>query len=194
MLFMADEDKSLNINSAEEIPLYERPGRLDPDRHVPITRMDRVDVNVHYDEDKKEFVKDSDTPEFTDRSVNAMDPFEDEALLSGEIKPKSTGIKTGAARIESKIFVPETDTEEVKAKVKETADELPFKVYVAEEDIAASEDVIADAMSGVETVEPAKHDKPSVAGDDISRIKFLIYLIAAVIVVEIAGIALLIFL
>ena len=142
-----------NSAKPEETPIYERPGRLDPDRNIPITRQDRVDVNVHYDEQQKTFVKDSDSPEFTEGSANAMDPFEDTALLKGDIKPKSTGIKTGAAKIESKIFVPETDTSEVKEKIKETIDEPVQPVYVAEEDAAASTDYIADAMSGVETIE-----------------------------------------
>ena len=187
---MVEDDNNVNDIKAEEIPLYERPGRLDPDRNVPITRQDRVDVNVHYDEDKKEFVKDSDSPQFTESSVNAMDPFEDEALLSGEIKPKSTGVKTGAAKLESKYFVPETDTEEVKAKIKETINEPQPEVYVSEEDAAASTDYIADAMSGVETSDTRKS---VFATDDVSKIKFLIYLIAIVIVVEVAGIALLFF-
>lgn len=187
---MAENDNSVNKNN-EETPLYERPGRLNPDRHVPITRLDRVDVNVHYDEDKKEFVKDSDSPEFTEESVNALNPFEDEALLSGDVKPKSTGVKTGAAKLESKIFVPETDTEEVKIKIKETINEPKQEIFIAEEDAAASSDYIADAMSGVETSEERKS---VFATDDVSKIKFLIYLIAAVIVVEVAGIALLFFL
>ena len=75
----------------EEQPLYERPGRLNPDRNIPITRQDRVDVNVHYEEKQKTFVKDSDSTEFSDRSANAMRPFEDTALLKGEVKPRSTG-------------------------------------------------------------------------------------------------------
>ena len=185
---MSEADDKLNVNNAEETPLYERPGRLDPDRNVPITRRSSVDVNVHYDDEDKTFIKDSDSPEFTDRSVNAMDPFEDEALLSGEIKPKSTGVKTGAGLFESKIFVPETDTEEVKAKVKETINESIDPVYVSEEDQAASTDYIADAMSGVDTIE---QPKAVLASDDVSRLKTLIYLIGIVIVVEIVGIALL---
>ena len=108
---MGEEQNNLSLNkSANELPLYERPGRLNPDRHVPLTRRDRVDVNVHYDDEKRGFLKDSDSPEFTDLSVNAMDPFEDTALLSGDIKPKVVAVRTNAPKLESKIFVPELET------------------------------------------------------------------------------------
>lgn len=175
------------------MPLYERPGRLDPDRHVPITRQDRVDVNIHYDDKQKAFVTDADSPEFTEGSVNAMNPFEDRALLNGDVRPKSTGIKTDVFKFESKIFVPEIDTSEVKAKIKKTAVEPEQPVYIAEEDKAASSDYVADAMSGVEEGS-AGSKKPGFAIVDASRLKMLVYLLAIVIVVEIAGIALLILL
>ena len=67
-------------------PLYERPGRLSPGRGVPVpgkTPNEDLKINVHYD-DEEEFqdpVKGV-TPEFTVHSLNALDPFEDEALLS----------------------------------------------------------------------------------------------------------------
>lgn len=182
-------------SKTEEQPLYERPGRLNPDRNIPITRQDRVDVNVHYEEKSKTFVKDSDSTEFTDRSANAMNPFEDTALLKGEVKPKSTGIKTGARVFESKIFVPETNTEEVRAKVKETINEPVLPVYVAEEDEAAATDDIASAMSGIEsvktTVEPQKSGFAIV---DVSRLKMVVYLLGIFITLEVLGIALLVFL
>ena len=61
-----DEENNRSVRrSPEQIPLFERPGRLDPERNVPITRQDRVDVNVHYDDGAKTFVRDSDSPEFT---------------------------------------------------------------------------------------------------------------------------------
>ena len=104
-------------NYGDQLPLYERPGRLNPDRHVPIERSDSVGVNVYYDDTRKGYLKDSDSPEFTDMSVNAMGPFEDSALLSGFTRAKSTGVKTGAQKIESKIFVPEINTEEIKKKI-----------------------------------------------------------------------------
>lgn len=178
----------------EEQPLYERPGRLSPDRNIPITRQDRVDVNVHYEEKSKTFVKDSDSPEFTDRSANAMNPFEDTALLKGEVKPRATGIKTGARVFESKIFVPETNTEEVRAKVKATIDEPVRPVYVAEEDEAAATDDIASAMSGLESVRPVEQQKTGFAIVDVSRLKMLVYLLGIFITLEVLGIALLVFL
>ena len=55
---MSEEENNLNLNNVFKTPLYERPGRLDPDRNVPITRQDRVDVNIHYDSEQKTFVKD----------------------------------------------------------------------------------------------------------------------------------------
>ena len=181
-------------NYGDQLPLYERPGRLNPDRHVPIERSDSVGVNVYYDDTRKGYLKDSDSPEFTDMSVNAMGPFEDSALLSGFTRAKSTGVKTGAQKLESKIFVPEINTEEIKKKIKKQIfiPEPEQPVYVADEDRAASTDYIADAMSGVETVE--QNSASALVSDDVSRLKTLILLIASVIVIEIAGIALLLFL
>ncbi len=181
-------------NYGDQLPLYERPGRLNPDRHVPIERPDSVGVNVYYDDSRKGYLKDSDSPEFTDMSVNAMGPFEDSALLSGFTRAKSTGVKTGVEKLESKIFVPEINTEEIKKKIKKQIfiPEPEQPVYVADEDRAASTDYIADAMSGVETVEQSSAS--ALVSDDVSRLKTLILLIASVIVIEIAGIALLLFL
>ena len=94
-------------------PLYERPGRLSPGRGVPVpgkTPNEDLKINVHYD-DEEEFqdpVKGV-TPEFTVHSLNALDPFEDEALLSGEVKPKNTGKFSGVETYESKIFEAEED-------------------------------------------------------------------------------------
>ena len=176
---MNDEDNSLINNSVEETPLYERPGVLDPDRNIPINRKSDEYANVHYDNENKGYLKDSDTPEFTENSVNAMDPFEDSELLSGFIRPKSTGVKTGAKKVERK-------------KVRKTLpQEEPQPVYVAEEDAAASTDYIADAMSGVDTVEKKADDSDMT---EVSTLKMLVYLLAVVITVEIAGIAFLILL
>ena len=189
---MNDEDNSLINNSVEATPLYERPGVLDPDRNIPINRKSGEYANVHYDDENKGYLKESDTPEFTENSVNAMDPFEDSELLSGFIRPKSTGVKTGAKTVESKIFKPETDMEPVRKKVRKTLpQEEPQPVYVAEEDAAASTDYIADAMSGVDTVEKKADDSDTT---EASTLKMLVYLLAVVITVEIAGIAFLILL
>lgn len=189
---MNDEDNSLINNSVEATPLYERPGVLDPDRNIPINRKSGEYANVHYDDENKGYLKDSDTPEFTENSVNAMDPFEDSELLSGFIRPKSTGVKTGAKKVESKIFKPETDMEPVRKKVRKTLpQEEPQPFYVAEEDAAASTDYIADAMSGVDTVEKKADDSDTT---EASTLKMLVYLLAVVITVEIAGIAFLILL
>ena len=107
-MYVMDEDNNNPfIYISDQTPVYGQSGRLDPDRNVPITRRDRVDVNVHYDEASKTFIKDSDSTEFTEASVNALDPFEDTALLNGEVKPKVVGIRKGLPKIESKIFVPE---------------------------------------------------------------------------------------
>lgn len=187
-----DDEKNPFIYTPEQVPLYERPGRLDPDRSVPVTRRDRVDVNVHYDETSKTFVKDTDSPEFTETSANAMKPFEDTALLKGDVKPKVVGIRSGMPKIESKIFVPEIDTEDVRTKVRTPVVNEPEQpVYIAEEDAAASSDYIADAMSGVETVEKTAAAKAEQPSEDIVKLKMYTLLLGVVIVLEIAGIALL---
>jgi len=186
-----DDNKKVNSerDNGNNIPLYERPGRLDPDRHVPVERPENDYINVHYEEKKNGYYKDSDSPEFTGMSANAMNPFEDKALLNGEVKPRSTGVKTGAGKIESKYFVPETDTEDVRTRIRETIDAPEIQTYIPEEDIAASSDAIASAMSGVETGDA---QKSGFAVLDASRLKMLIYLLAVLVVAELAGIVLLI--
>ena len=188
---MGEEQNNISLNkSASELPLYERPGRLNPDRHVPLTRNARVDVNVHYDHEQKGYLQDSDSPEFTELSVNAMDPFEDTALLSGDIKPKVVGVRKNAPKLESKIFVPELDTSEVQKKIKKPLPNEPEpEIYIAEEDKAAASDYIADAFSGVETVE--KREKTTaVQAYDIAKLRMYVLLLAVVVVLEVAGIAL----
>ena len=190
---MSEDNNNLFFLNGDDMPLYERPGRLDPDRNVPITRQDRVDVNIHYDENQKTFVKDSDSPEFTEQSVNAMDPFEDSALLKGDIKPKVVGIRKGAPKVESKIFVPETDISDVRRKVRTPVINEPEQpVYVAEEDAAASTYYIADAMSGVDTVEKTETKSSAVAVDNLAKLKMYALLLGVVIVLETAGIGILI--
>ena len=192
MYGMNEETNNPFIFNEEPKPLYERPGRLDPDRNVPITRRDRVDVNVHYDEVNKTFVKDSDSPEFTEQSANAMDPFEDTALLNGDVKPKVVGIRTGMPKIESKIFVPEID--EVGSNVKKPVINEPEQpVYIAEEDAAASTDYIADAMSGIETA-GTKTETAVLPDDNIAKLRVYALLLGVVIVLESVGIALMIIL
>ena len=151
-----------------------------------------MDVKVHYDEATKTFVRDNDSPEFTGQSVNAMDPFEDTALLKGEVKPKVVGVRNGMPKVESKIFVPEIDTEEVRHKVRTPVISEPEPpVYIAEEDAAASSDYIADAMSGVDTIEKKEDVKPGQPSEDIAKLKLYTLLLGVVIVLEIAGIAIL---
>ena len=190
---MGEEQNNISLNkSASELPLYERPGRLNPDRHVPLTRNARVDVNVHYDHEQKGYLQDSDSPEFTELSVNAMDPFEDTALLSGDIKPKVVGVRKNAPKLESKIFVPELDTTEVQKKIKKPLPNEPEpEIYIAEEDKAASSDYIADAFSGVETVE-RREKKVAAQVYDIAKLRMYVLLLAVVVLLETAGIALLI--
>lgn len=187
---MDEDNNNPFIYRPEQTPIYERPGRLDPDRNVPVTRQDRVDVNVHYDDKSKTFIKDSDTPEFTGQSVNALDPFEDTALLNGDVKPKVVGIRNGMPKVESKIFVPETDTEDVRRKVRTPVVSEPEQpVYIAEEDAAASSDYIADAFSGMDTVETDEPVKKEFPVDDIGKLKIYTLLLGVVIVIEITGIA-----
>ena len=190
---MSEDNNNLFFLNGDDKPLYERPGRLDPDRNVPITRQSRVDVNVHYDEAQKTFIKDSDSPEFTEQSVNAMNPFEDSALLKGEVKPKVVGIRKGAPKVESKIFVPETDITDIRRRVRTPVINEPEQpLYIAEEDAAASTDYIADAMSGVDTVEKSETKTAAVVTDNLAKLKMYALLLGVVIVLETAGIGILI--
>jgi hypothetical protein len=190
---MNEDNNNLFFLNGDDKPLYERPGRLDPDRNVPITRQSRVDVNVHYDETQKTFIRDSDSPEFTEQSVNAMDPFEDSALLKGDVKPKVVGIRKNAPKVESKIFVPETDVSDVRRKVRTPVFNEPEQpLYIAEEDAAASTDYIADAMSGVDDAEKTEIKAPAVAVDNLAKLKMYALLLGVVIVLETAGIGILI--
>ena len=103
---MGEVENNLSLNkSTSQLPIYERPGRLNPDRHIPMDKRSRVDVNIHYDDSQKGFFKDSDTPEFTEQSANAMDPFEDTALLYGDVKPKVTGFFGGIVQFFHNILL-----------------------------------------------------------------------------------------
>lgn len=190
---MSEDNNNLFFLNGDDKPLYERPGRLDPDRNVPITRQSRVDVNVHYDETQKTFIRDSESPEFTEQSVNAMDPFEDSALLKGDVKPKVVGIRKNAPKVESKIFVPETDVSDVRRKIRTPVFNEPEQpLYIAEEDAAASTDYIADAMSGVDNAGETETKAPAVAVDNLAKLKMYALLLGVVIVLETAGIGILI--
>lgn len=191
-MYVMDEDNNNPfIYISDQTPVYGQSGRLDPDRNVPITRRDRVDVNVHYDEASKTFIKDSDSTEFTEASVNALDPFEDTALLNGEVKPKVVGIRKGLPKIESKIFVPETEEETGSGAKSSVVNEPEQPVYITEEDAAASTDYIADAMSGVET---ARTQTAALPDESVAKLKIYALLLGVVIVLESVGIALMIIL
>ena len=89
-------------------PLYERPGRLSSERNIPLVpkkKNDDLRLKIHYDgtEEIPDPVKGT-TAEFTAGSLNALNPFEDEALLSGEVKPRNTGRLSGVESFESQIF------------------------------------------------------------------------------------------
>ena len=97
-------------------PLYERPARLSSGRNVPIApkAADKdLRLKVHYDgeEEFSDPVKGT-TAEFTAKSLNALNPFEDEALLSGEVKPKNTGRVSGVETFQSQIFEADADFDE----------------------------------------------------------------------------------
>lgn len=197
-----EEENNISYNkSASQLPLYERPGRLNPDRNIPMDRRKRVDVNVHYDDALKGYLVDSNVPEFTNQSANAMDPFEDEALLMGDVKPKVVGVRPGISRVESKIFVPEIDNEQVKNEIKAPVapevqpEPVEQPVYIAEEDRAASSDYIADAFSGMDDIEAVPQPvaaKPHAAVTDVAKLKMYVLLLAVTIILETAGIAILI--
>lgn len=195
-----EEENNISLNkSASQLPLYERPGRLNPDRNIPMDKRSRVDVNVHYDDARKGYLVDSSVPEFTNQSANAMDPFEDEALLMGDVKPKVVGVRPGISRVESKIFVPEIDTEQVRTEIKGPAAPQPVPeeqpVYVAEEDKAASSDYIADAFSGMDDIEVPQQPvavRTAQPLSDVAKLKMYVLLLAVVIILETVGIGLLI--
>jgi len=83
------------MKKSEGKPLYEQPGTLRPDRYVPNNEKDDNGVVTHYREASDVYVIDDAkaAPEFAQTSVNALDPFEDEDLLSGktQVKVRSTG-------------------------------------------------------------------------------------------------------
>ena len=172
---MGEEQNNISLNkSTSQLPIYERPGRLDPDRHIPMDRRSRVDVNVHYDERHKGFYKvtNNGSPEECARKIISL-------IFDKQPKP------------ESKIFVPELDTTEVRRKIKKpvAVQEPEPEIYIAEEDKAASSDYIADAFSGVETAE--KREKKAAPVIDTARLKMYVLLLGVVVVLEVAGIALL---
>jgi hypothetical protein len=122
-----------------------------------------------------------------------MDPFEDTALLSGDIKPRVVAVRTGAPKMESKIFVPELDTTEVRAKIRKPVlpQEPEQPIYIADEDKAASSDLISSAFSGVESEVAVKQPKADLPSDDVAKLKMYTLLLGVVIIMEITGILLL---
>ena len=106
----------MKSRSTSKKPLYERPERLSSGRNVPLAPKEAnqdLRLKVHYDgeEEFSDPVKGT-TAEFTAKSLNALNPFEDEALLSGEVKPRNTGKMSGVEPIQSQIFEAEADFDE----------------------------------------------------------------------------------
>ena len=105
----------------KDLPLFDRPGRLDPGRKVPNTKDPSFTIHTHYREGDN--VPADDRTVFTEESANAMQPFEDEALLRGDVKPRKTGKVTGNSYI-TKYYDPDSDYTEGGHKVKVNSDPM----------------------------------------------------------------------
>lgn len=174
--------KSAKKNSK---PLYERPGRLSSERNVPTAPKDKhkdLRIEVHYDGDDAipDPVKGT-TAEFTAGSLNALNPFEDEALLSGEVKVKNTGKLSGFEPIESQIFEAEEDFE----------DEEDPSVFARDgHKFMMNSDLMAGGAEPVHAKSAFDAGKPSFF-TDAKKLSFFMVGLAVIIVLELAGLILL---
>ena len=167
-------------------PLYERPGRLSSERNVPVpgkARNENLRIKVHYDgsEDIPDPVRGV-TPEFTMGSLNALEPFEDEALLSGAVKPKNTGRMSGVESFESQIFEAEADFDE--------EEEIASVFNRDGHTFMMNTDPMAGGAEPVHAKTAFEAGKPSFFTDAKKLTIFLVGL-AVVIVLELAGLILL---
>ena len=175
--------KSAKKNSK---PLYERPGRLSSERNVPAaekTQNKDLRIKVHYDGDEAipDPVKGT-TAEFTAGSLNALAPFEDEALLSGEVKVKNTGKLSGFEPIESQIFEAEEDFED--------EEEDPSVFARDGHKFMVNSDLMAGGAEPVHAKSAFDAGKPSFF-TDAKKLSFFMIGLAVIIVLELAGLILL---
>lgn len=171
-------------------PLYERPGRLSPRRSVPVPgkkQNEDLKITVHYDDGEDEYsdpVKGT-TPEFTAGSLNALDPFEDEALLSGEVKPKNTGKRSGVESFESQIFEAEEDFDD-----EEEEEEDPSVFNRDGHTFMMNSDLMAGGAEPVHARSAFEAGKPSFF-TDIKKLSLILVGLAILIFAEAVGLILL---
>lgn len=174
--------KSENINSK---PLYERPGRLSSERNIPLENRKKDEdlrIAVHYDGNEAipDPVKGT-TAEFTMGSMNALDPFEDEALLSGEVKPKNTGKLSGVEPFQSQVFEAEEDFDD---------DEDPYVYSRDGHNFKMNTDLMAGGAEPVHAKSAFDAGKPSFF-TDVKKLSLLIVCVAILIFAEFIGLVLL---
>ena len=171
-------------------PLYERPGRLSPRRSVPVPgkkQNEDLKITVHYDDGEDDYsdpVKGT-TPEFTAGSLNALDPFEDEALLSGEVKPKNTGKRSGVESFESQIFEAEEDFDD-----EEEEEEDPSVFNRDGHTFMMNSDLMAGGAEPVHARSAFEAGKPSFF-TDIKKLSLILVGLAILIFAEAVGLILL---
>lgn len=169
--------KSKNSSSK---PLYERPGRLSAGRNVPAAPKapnEDLRLKVHYDgEEEIPDPVNGTTAEFTSGSLNALNPFEDEALLSGEVKPRNTGRLTGAEPIRSQIFEAEADFDEEEDSSVFARDGHKFKM---------NSDLMAGGAEPVHARSAFNAGKPSFF-TDADKLQFFLVILGFIIVIELS--------
>lgn len=167
-------------------PLYERPGRLSSERNVPLETKKKDDdlrIAVHYDGNEAipDPVKGT-TAEFTAGSMNALDPFEDEALLSGEVKPKNTGKFSGVEPFQSQVFEAEEDFEDEDDPYVFSKDGHTYKI---------NSDLMAGGAEPVHARSAFDAGKPSFF-TDVKKLSLLMVCVAILILAEFIGLILLV--
>jgi hypothetical protein len=169
--------KSRNNSSK---PLYERPGRLSAGRNVPAAPKapnEDLRLKVHYDgEEEIPDPVNGTTAEFTSGSLNALNPFEDEALLSGEVKPRNTGRLTGAEPIRSQIFEAEADFDEEEDSSVFARDGHKFKM---------NSDLMAGGAEPVHARSAFNAGKPSFF-TDADKLQYFLVILGFIIVIELS--------
>ena len=163
---------------------------ISPRRSVPVPgkkQNEDLKITVHYDDGEDEYsdpVKGT-TPEFTAGSLNALDPFEDEALLSGEVKPKNTGKRSGVESFESQIFEAEEDFDD-----EEEEEEDPSVFNRDGHTFMMNSDLMAGGAEPVHARSAFEAGKPSFF-TDIKKLSLILVGLAILIFAEAVGLILL---
>ena len=102
---------AMKSKTPQNVPLYEKPGNLDPGRKGPNRKEPDFTIVTHYRNNESDLSGGDSSAEFNEMSANALEPFEDEDLLSGKVSVRRTGRPTGAKAYVTKTFESELESD-----------------------------------------------------------------------------------